>query len=307
MSAPSRAPQPALSVVIPTFDNLAMLQSCLDGWRTHAAGQPVELLVVEDGCRDATPAYLTELLQTEWGARTVRVLHENDAHELVCTNRGFDAARAPLVATWQDDMFLRASWFVPELVRTFAEHPDIGMLALSRGLELHPLDEPIRTWEELVDWRRLRSTIGPPPLNWFRLQEVDGVVRPWVVRKACLGKVGGLDEAFRPTCWDETDLAFRIRGAGWRIAAFGYERLGAFVHVGSTTISKTPAERFRAGELRNGLIFHERWSDEVRRGSRRRRAVWPRRTTAAGWAATARSLAGRLLSAAAHPAAWRRR
>ncbi len=33
--------------------------------------------------------------------------------------RGLDAARAPLLMAWQDDMFLRAAWLVPELLDTF--------------------------------------------------------------------------------------------------------------------------------------------------------------------------------------------
>ena len=73
-----------------------------------------------------------------WGRRQFRWVHEDDAHELRCTNSGFAAARGTLLMAWQDDMFLRASWFVPELIRTFAAYPDIGMLSASRGLLLPP-------------------------------------------------------------------------------------------------------------------------------------------------------------------------
>ena len=68
---------------------------------------------------------------------------------------------------------------------------------------------------------------------------MDAVIRPWVVRRDCLERVGTLDEAFRPTEWDEADLAFRIREAGWKVATCGYERLGAYSHLGSTTIGVT--------------------------------------------------------------------
>jgi glycosyltransferase involved in cell wall biosynthesis len=110
---------PELSVVIPTHDNLPMLRRCLEGWRRHAADEPVELVVVEDGCSDGTREYLAELAAAAWGRRVLRPVHEDDAHELVCTNRGLAAARAPLVLSWHDDMFLHAGWMVPELVSTF--------------------------------------------------------------------------------------------------------------------------------------------------------------------------------------------
>ena len=79
---------------------------------------------------------------------------------------------------------------------------------------MFPVDEPIERWEDLQDWRRLKSTIGPFPWNWLRIQEVDSTIRPWVIRRECLERVGLLDEAFVPTEWDEADLAFRVRAAG---------------------------------------------------------------------------------------------
>lgn len=280
---------PALSVVMPTFNNERVLRRAVDGWRRFG-GDRIELVVVEDGCRDGTAAYLEEAAATPWGRRHLRWVHEDDAHELRCTNRGFAIARAPLVAAWQDDMFLQAAWFVPEVLAQFDACPDLGMLALSRGLDCHPCADPIARWEDLVDSRRLKSTIGPAPWNWARLQEVDAVIRPWIVRRACLDRVGPLDEAFRPTEWDESDLAFRIRAAGWRVATCGYERLRAYNHLGSTTVG-TPSDAYKAAVLRNGRLFHERWDATIARTHARPRRTWRRRATVAGWIATAARIA----------------
>jgi glycosyltransferase involved in cell wall biosynthesis len=276
-----------LTVVIATHDNLAVLREGLDAWRTHASGQPVELLVVEDGCTDGTREYLAELLAGGWQGPPLRVLHERDAHELVCTNRGLAAARGGLVLSWHDDMLLRCGWMVPELLATFRALPGLGMLSLSRGLLFHPVEEPVADWEDSVSWRRVESTIGPAPWNWLRLAEVDGVMRPWVVRRACVERVGPLDEAFRPTEWDESDLAFRIREAGWAVATHGYERDGAYLHRLSTTYARTPSERRMAIGLRNARLFYGRWAETIRRGAGRRRRSWLRRAGPAAWAATA--------------------
>lgn len=273
---------PALSVVIPTFNNVDVLAQCLESWEAHAAGQPVEIVVVEDGCRDATPDLLATVCATAWGRAHLRWIHQADLHELRCTNAGMREARGPLMMAWQDDMFLRAPWFVPEIVATFDAYRDLGLLSLSRGLNCRPLDEPIRRWEDLLDARRLESTIGPRPFNWFRLQEVDGVIRPWVVRRACTDAVGLLDEAFAPTEWDETDLCFRIRQAGWRVATHGYERVGAYHHLGSSTLGAL-SDQYKARVLRNGRLFHERWDGVVRETAGRSRRTWLRRTPPAGW------------------------
>ena len=276
---------PRLSVVVPTYDNLEVLRRCLESWQRHADGLPVELVVIEDGCRDGTSAYLDKVAHSSWGRRHLRWVHENNAHELRCTNRGFSEARAPLLMAWQDDMFLRAGWFVTELMRTFAAHDALGLVALSRGLNLFPAEGAIDSWETLVDWSRVQSTIGVGVRNWFYLQEVDSAMRPWVVRRACVDQVGPLDEAFVPTEWDEADLCYRIRQAGWKIGTHGYERLGAYVHLGSSTLGEL-SDGYKARVLRNGLLFHERWDPVIAQTYARERARWPRRTTLAGWART---------------------
>ena len=276
---------PVLSVVIPTFNNEAALRRAVDSWRTHAGGQPVELVVVEDGCRDGTRKFLADVSATEWGQAHLRFIHMDDAHELRCTNAGFAAARGQLLAAWQDDMFLKVDWLVGELIALFERYPDVGHLGLSRGLNMYPAEQPIERWDDLLDWRRLQSTIGPFPWNWFRVQEVDALVRPWVVRRRCLDQVGALDEAFVPTEWDEADLAFRIRAAGWKVATCGYERLGAYRHLGSSTIGEL-SEAHKARVLRNGRLFHDRWDDEIRRSHARRRASWVRPISVEAWAAT---------------------
>jgi glycosyltransferase involved in cell wall biosynthesis/GT2 family glycosyltransferase len=281
---------PALSIVIPTFNNVAVLTRCLDAWQTYAADQPVELIVIEDGCGDGTSQYLAAACETPWGRRHLRWFHEAGLHELRCTNRGLREARAPLAMAWQDDMFVACRWLVPELIASFSSYGDLGLLSLSRGLDCHPCADPVRAWEDLVDERRLTSTIGGRPLNWLRLQEVDAVIRPWVVRTSCLDAVGLLDEAFVPTEWDEADLAFRIRAAGWRVATHGYERAGAYTHLGSTTISKSFSDQYKAGVLRNGTLFYDRWRAAIAAESSRRRRVWWRRASPAGLRQTAKRL-----------------
>ena len=284
MIRPSAA-GPILSVVIPTFNNVSVLRRTIDSWRTHAKDCPVELIVVEDGCRDGTRAYLENLAPTAWGRAHLRWKHMDDAHELKCTNAGFADARGQLLAAWQDDMFLRARWLVREVIAVFERYPEIGYLGLSRGLNMSPSESPIECWDDLLDWDRMQSTIGPFLWNWVRIQEVDALIRPWVVRRECLEQVGALDEAFVPTEWDEADLAFRIRAAGWKVATCGYERLGGYYHVGSSTVGVL-SDAYKARVLRNGRLFHERWDAEIARSHARRRASWMRPISIAGWSAT---------------------
>jgi GT2 family glycosyltransferase len=266
-----------LSVIVPTFNNRPVLEKCLDSWEQFASQQPVEVIVIEDGCKDDTAEYLSARERSPWGRRFLRWVHENDVNQVRCNNRGFKEARGSLFLVWDDDMFLGTGWFVPELIRTFDTYPEIGLLSLIRGLEVYPLTKPIQRWEDLHLLEHMRSTIGEGPSNWLKLTEVDIVIRPWVVRRACLDKVGPLDEAFCPIEWDEADLAYRIREGGWLVATHNYERLGAFTHLGSSTLGKLPSEKHKAMVLPNGQLFHSRWQPTIQLQHPRRHRSWWRR------------------------------
>jgi GT2 family glycosyltransferase len=274
--------KPDLSVVIPTHNNLAHLQRCLASWRQHAAAQAVELIVVADGCTDGTEAWLQEVQAQAWFDHYLRVVSEPNVHELRCTNRGFREARGSIGLTWQDDMFLECDWMVPEILAGLRRYPEIGLLALSRGFQCRRWDQPITAWGDLFVEERLQATIGNSGWNWWRWQEVDMVIRPWAVRVEALQQVGLLDEAFCPTEWDEADLCFRLRAAGWKTAVHAYERAGAYYHVGSSTISRLPSEKHQAFALRNGKLFHERWDGVIQQEEGRRRSTWWR----PGWGRT---------------------
>ena len=288
----SGAVQPAVSVVIPTHNNEAILRQCLAAWARFGPPGRFELLVVEDGCTDGTAQFLERLSSTPFGRQHARSVHLDDVHELRSTNAGLRAAAGSIVMAWQDDMLLEAAWLVPEVTRIFDRHRDIGMMSLSRGLNHFPWASPIDTWDALNDWRRLRSTIGPFGLNWFRVHEVDTVIRPWIVRRECLAVVGVLDEVFVPTEWDEADLAFRIRGAGWRVGTCGYERLGGYHHLGSSTVGQL-SDAYKSRVLSNGRLFHQRWDEAIARDHARTRRSWRRPQTAGAWINTCRAIVAR--------------
>ena len=77
---------PLLSVVIPTFSNADVLATCLAAWERYAGEQAVQVIVVEDGCRDHTRQLLEERLRSPWTPvdcaferlyRTLLMLHQS--------------------------------------------------------------------------------------------------------------------------------------------------------------------------------------------------------------------------------------
>ena len=209
---------PALSVAMPTFNNEAVLRRAVDGWRRFG-GDGVELIVVEDGCGDGTVRYLEQVAATEWGRAQFSWVHEEDAHELRCTNRGFRerAARCGGVA---DDSSAGA-WCVPKSARRSTRIRD-REVCLSPGLccLLRTID---RTMEDLRLEPLQSTTAGPG--NWARLQEVDAVMRPWIVRRDVSSPSGARRSVPAGGMGRADPRSASAKPAA--LANHGYERLGA--------------------------------------------------------------------------------
>jgi dolichol-phosphate mannosyltransferase len=101
--SPSGAP-PALSVVIPAFDEEANVEPCyrelVGVLETH--GKSFEIVFVDDGSTDGTLGILRRLAGVD---SRVRVLHlRRNSGQTAALDAGFRAARAPIVVTMDADL-----------------------------------------------------------------------------------------------------------------------------------------------------------------------------------------------------------
>ena len=101
-SAPSL--RPALSIVVPVYDEAEVLPLFADRLRPacEALGETYEVLVVDDGSADATPALL-ERLRREWPALRVVRLRANSGHQ-AALSAGLMRARGDWVVSLDADL-----------------------------------------------------------------------------------------------------------------------------------------------------------------------------------------------------------
>jgi glycosyltransferase involved in cell wall biosynthesis len=90
---------PDVSVIIPSYNRAAMLPEAIDSvlTQTHAA---FELIVIDDGSTDDTPAMLAALYREHSKVRFETIAHRGVA---AARNRGVELARAPLIAFLDSD------------------------------------------------------------------------------------------------------------------------------------------------------------------------------------------------------------
>jgi glycosyltransferase involved in cell wall biosynthesis len=121
-------PTPEVSVVIPTRDRAELLARCL---RTvlPATSEQVEVIVVDDGSRDGTPALLDDLRRIH--AASLTVVRLDGGGPGPARNAGARSARGALLLFTDDDCMVPPRW-PQRLAQALARH---GADALSGGVD----------------------------------------------------------------------------------------------------------------------------------------------------------------------------
>jgi GT2 family glycosyltransferase len=193
--------RPAVTVVVPTCGRAAYLEVTLDSLRNQRARTPHELLVIDDGAADSTPA-----VAERFGARLIR--HGERRNLNVARNTGVREARADLVALLDDDVFVPPGW-LDALVEGAGRYPD----AEAFGGPIRPRFEgnaPRGCGRE------------DPPITTLDLgtEDVEAEMvwgANFAVRRSAVERIGPFDETRGRLHGDEEDWLLRLRAAGGRI------------------------------------------------------------------------------------------
>jgi glycosyltransferase involved in cell wall biosynthesis len=114
---------PSISIVMPVRNGEAFLREAIDSVLTEPL-QDLELVVVDDGSTDSTPAILAEYAAQDSRVRIHREAGDNLATAL---NRGFRLCRAALFARLDaDDLCVRGR--LQAQVRFMTDHPEVVLL-----------------------------------------------------------------------------------------------------------------------------------------------------------------------------------
>jgi len=148
--------RPVLTVVVPVFDEEAVLPLLAVRLRAvlDALGEPYEVLVVDDGSRDATPAVLAGL-RVSWPQLRVLRLRRNGGHQAALT-AGLDHADGDYVVTIDADL-----QDPPELI------PEMLAVARRDGSDVvyavradRSTDSRFKRWTAGAYYRLMRSLAG---------------------------------------------------------------------------------------------------------------------------------------------------
>ena len=210
-----------VSVVIPSFNGRRLLEANLPPLLAalEASPFPTELVVVDDGSTDGTPAFLAEKYpHVTCLARTDNVGFGR------AVNAGLAQARYSLVYLLNNDIVVRKEFLEP-LVAHFV---DTDVFAVCPKA-LDPAGRPIHTRMGIAfEQGRLklqrnddRGTLSTAAPTMFALEGAS------LFDKAKLLSFGGFDVLYEPAYMEDVDSSWQAWAAGWRVV---YEPASVIVH-----------------------------------------------------------------------------
>ena len=238
---PPEGRRPRASVIIPSWNGLALLRGCLEAlrWQTYPN---YEVIVADNGSTDGSVA----ALRHEYPEVRVLALPTNGGYSGGC-NAGIKAARGELLVMLNNDTEADPRW-LEALVEAMDRHPEAGSVAsrimiYDRRDVLHSAGDLYRR-NGTPDSRGVWQPYGPPfDQECYVFGGCGGAV---AYRRKMLDEIGVFEEGFFMYC-EDVDLNWRAQLAGWKCVytpeAVVYHRLSASgggtlssYHVGRNTL-----------------------------------------------------------------------
>ncbi|WP_017972702.1 glycosyltransferase [Actinopolyspora halophila] len=246
--------EPVVSVVIPVHGKWNYTRRCLLSIAGHRACVPFEVIVVDDASPDDSAEHLARCP----GVRLVRA--ERNLGFVGACNLGAEHAGGRHLLFLNNDTEVTGSW-LDELLDTLESDEGIGLV----GAKLLYPDGRLQecgsiVWSDGSGWNLGR--LGDPAAAEHNVtRDVDYCSGAAIlVRGGLFESLGGFDTRYCPAYYEDTDLAFAVREAGYRTLV--QPRAEVVHHEGVSNGTDVGSGLKRYQEL-NRQVFVEKWSETL--------------------------------------------
>ncbi len=246
------SPEPLVSVLIPVYNQIEYTVACLQSIHAAMPAVPIEVVIADDCSTDNTAAVLAAI----GGVRVVQ--HPENLGFLRSCNRAIDHCRGDYVYLLNNDTTVRHGW-LDTLLEVFDTFPDAGLV----GSKLIYPDGTLQeaggiVWRDASGWNYGRNQQADAP-EFNYVKEVDYVSGAAILfPKQLFLDLGKFDEALVPAYYEDTDLAFAMRAAGYRVM---YQPASVVVHFEGKSHGTDESAGIKQHQVVNQTVFREKWAE----------------------------------------------
>lgn len=241
---------PRVSVIVPTFGQADWTLRCLAAMAAHPPRAAFEVIVADDASGDPAVDRLADVA----GLRLVRQTR-NRGFLLNC-NEAAQAGRGDFLLLLNNDTEVRAGW-LDELLAVIEGDPRAGAVGAKLLFPDGTLQEAGGIiWNDASGWNYGRGD-DPGHCEYNYVREADWCSgAALLVRRDAWEAMGGFDPAYAPAYCEDSDLAFRLRAAGWRVL---YAPRAEVVHHEGVSHGTDLGAGVKAYQVRNQALLRARW------------------------------------------------
>ena len=248
---------PTVSIVIPVYNQIHYTYACLRSILEFTKDVSYEVIIADDVSSDATKDL------SRYADNLMIMRNETNQGFLKNCNQAAKAARGKYIMFLNNDTQVTEGW-LSSLVRLIQSDPSIGMV----GSKLVYPDGRLQEaggiiWSDGSGWNYGRLD-DPDKPEYNYVKDVDYISGAAILLPLGLWKqIGGFDERFAPAYCEDSDLAFEVRKAGYRVV---YQPLSKVVHFegvsNGTDVNGTGLKRY---QVENSEKLKEKWAEEFKK------------------------------------------
>lgn len=248
---------PSATVIIPVYNNVLDTLLCLASLLELEERHDFDVIVADDGSTDATAALVTSI-----GGIVRYIRQPRNLGFLGNSNAAAMQARGETIILLNNDTLVFTGW-LDGLLDPIAQFANVGLV----GSKLINWDGTLQEaggifWRDGSAWNFGRNQDAQAP-EFNYLKDVDYCSGASVAIPAAIWReVRGFDPVYSPAYCEDSDLAFRLREAGYRTL---YSPASEVVHHEGRSHGRDVTSGIKAYQVTNQQRFLERWRPVLER------------------------------------------